>query len=131
MSYDIVVFDSKKAPKDFDAFLEWCEEQEDKMTESLDIDEYETSSKKLQTWFLEICKEVVPLSGPFSNWDAPDFVEGQDDEHGADYFFGKHAVFLMFSAIEPEKLSQKVLELAKKHNLGFFDFDTDVVIYPK
>ena len=131
MSYDIVIFDSKKAPKDIDAFMEWCEEQEDLMNESLDVDEYETSSKKLHTWFLDICIEVIPLSGPFSNWDAPDFVEGQDDEHGADYFFAKHTVFLMFSTLETKPLFLKVKESAKNHNLGYFDFDTDELMYPK
>lgn len=131
MSYNIVIFDSKKAHKNRDAFMEWCEEQEDVMTESLDIEEYETASKKLQAWFFDICKEVVPLSGPFSNWKKSDFVEGQDDEIGADYFFGKHVIFLMFSAIETEEISKKVLESAKKHNLGFFDFDTDELLNPK
>lgn len=131
MSYDIVIFDSKKAPKDPDAFIEWCEELEDRMTGSPDMEEYETTSKKLQEWFLDICKEVIPLSGSFSNCDTPDFVEGQDDERGADYFFGKHAVFLMFSATESEPLFRKVTESVKKHNLGFFNFETDEVLYPK
>lgn len=131
MSYDIVIFDSKKAPKDPDAFMEWCEELEDRMTESPDMEEYETTSKKLQEWFLDICKDVIPLSGSFSNCDAPDFVEGQDDDRGADYFFGKHVVFLMFNTSETESLFQKVKESARKHNLGYFDFDTDELLNPK
>lgn len=131
MSYDIMIFDSKKAPKDIDAFLEWEESCEDEIAEAIDSDEAKNSSKKLQAWFFEISKDIIPLTGQYSRENEIDYIEGEDDEIGADYFFCKHAIFLMFSTIETENLYKKVFESAKKHNLGFYDFDSEVIQFPK
>lgn len=130
MSYDIIVFDLAKRPKNRDGFMEWVEKLEDEMAESGDSDEVNGSTKKLKEWFFDISKDVIPLTGQYSREDESDYEEGQDDEVGADYFFTKNAVFIMFSCMETETLALKILNSAKKHQLGCFDFDTDILIYP-
>ena len=93
MSYDLMVFEKTKAPNTKKEFMVWY----DKQTEWEEEHDYETigvSSPNLQNWFMEMKDTFIPMNGEY----APNFDNLAEDE----------AYELM-------------RDLAKKHNVGFFD----------
>lgn len=133
MSYDLIIFDPDNAPNNLADFMKWNDKQEDLLAADIDQENPNITTVKLRQWFFEIIKEIIPLSGPYSNDEKEDYIEGQDDERGADYFIGQHAIYVMFSMDEIAKPTKQMLQMAKKHKVGFCDFNSsdDYIFYPK
>ena len=113
MSYDLVVFNEKKAPKDKDTFLSWYYEQTE-WKEGHDYQNPEITGLNLKNWFFDIIKNYPPMNGPYSRDDA-------DDITLTDYSIGKDLIYAAFAWPEAEKAFKLCFELAKKHDVGFFD----------
>lgn len=112
-----MVFNPDKAPKKEDAFLEWYEKQTE-WEEDHGYDDPNISDTKLRSWFLEMNESFPSLNGP----SAPDNIdEIIDDENLTDYSIGKDVIYAAFSWSVAKNAFPKMLELAEKYRIGFYD----------
>lgn len=122
MSYDLMVFEKTKAPNTKKEFMVWY----DKQTEWEEEHDYETigvSSSDLQNWFMEMKENFPPMNGEY----APNFDNLDDDEaeklemRMADYCIGYDVIYVAFPWSVADEAYEVMRDLAKKHNVGFFD----------
>lgn len=116
MSYDLMVFNPKVAPQSEIEFLKWYDTQTE-WNESHNYVDPIVASDNLKNWFNEIIKEFPALNGPF----APINAEDLESEYVADYTIGKDIVYVSFRWSVAEKAYSTMLELAEKHQVGFYD----------
>ena len=127
MSYDLLVLDKHKRFQLGDEFLAWYD-QVMKWDEDIDYNDYRHATPSLQSWFLEMKDIVRPMNGEFAppddEIDAGDFLE-------ADYAIGKEHIYVAFAWSDAERVYPLVKELAKKHDVAFFDVSgSGDLIYP-
>ena len=124
MSYDLMVFETTKAPKTKKAFLEWYEKQT-KWEEDHDYQSIRVSSPALQSWFMEMKETFPPMNGEY----APDDELIDRDEnleiHLTDYCIGREVIYAAFAWSVAEEAYELMCELAQKHNVGFFNVSAD------
>ena len=113
MSYDLMVFNEHKAPKEREAFLHWYYEQTE-WEENHDYQNPDITTTELKNWFLDIIKKYPPMNGPYSS-------DNVDDIKLTDYSIGKNIIYAAFAWPEAEKAFKLCFELAKKHRVGLFD----------
>ncbi|ANQ51674.1 hypothetical protein MY04_4334 [Flammeovirga sp. MY04] len=117
MSYDLMVFNPKNAPKSETDFMNWYENQTE-WEEEHDYDDPKVSSEELRNWFMEMINDFPALNGPY----APDDIDVRiDDDELTDYCVGKDVIYSAFRFSVAEKAYPKMIELAEKHKVGFFD----------
>ena len=117
MSYDLMVFNPNNAPKEKSEFMEWYEGQTE-WEEEHDYDDPKVSFEGLKNWFLDMIKEFPSLNGPYAPNDIDDRV---DDDEITDYSVGKDVIYSAFRFSIAEKAYPRMVELAEKHKVGFFD----------
>lgn len=117
MSYDLMVFNPKTAPKSEPEFLEWYDQQTE-WKEDHSYDDPKVTSMELRNWFMEMIIEFPALNGPYSPADLNDQI---DDNKITDYSVGKDVIYSAFGWSLAEKAYLKMLEMAKKHKVGFYD----------
>jgi hypothetical protein len=113
MSYDLMVFDPKAPPVDREGFLLWYDTQT-QWTENHDYNDPDITTPKLRSWFLEMVNQYPALNGPY----ASDQV---DNPKAAEYVIGKSMIYVTFAWSQSESAYQAVFDMAKKHEIGFFD----------
>ena len=113
MSYDLMVFEASKAPKERKEFMEWYEQQT-QWSESHNYLDHAVSSVPLQLWFEEMAKYFPPMNGALASDDV-------DDPRVTDFSIGKDVIYSAFSWSVAEEAYPKMRELAIKHSVGFFD----------
>ena len=113
MSYDLMVFDLDKAPKEHASFMEWYEEQTE-WSEGHSYDDPAVSAPSLQNWFQEIIQKFPPLNGPLASDDV-------DDHRVTDHCVGKSVIYSAFAGSVADEAYLTMKALAQKHNVGFFD----------
>lgn len=117
MSYDLMVFNPKTAPKSESEFLEWYYKQTE-WEEDHSYDDPKVTSTELRNWFMDMITEFPAMNGPHS----PDNIDDRiDDDEITDYSVGIDVIYSAFRWSMAEKAYPKMLELAKKHKVGFFD----------
>jgi len=114
MSYDLMVFNIKAAPKTETAFMKWYAEQAE-WSEAHSYDDPGNSSAALRNWFMEMIEVFPAMNGPFAT------EEADDDPNCADYTIGKDVIYVAFSWSQAEQGYMRMFSLAEKHHLGFFD----------
>lgn len=127
MSYDLMAFDPKAAPFDRVAFLEWYQQQTN-WTPGRKYEDPSSSSPALREWFLEMIKQYPPMNGPFSPKDSD-----VDDSKLTDYSVSDSVIYAAFAWSEAQTVRTIMLDLAKKHGVGFFDVSAEngAVCIPK
>lgn len=117
MSYDLMVFRKEAAPKTRTDFMKWYEEQTE-WTEEHSYDDPANTSTELRNWFMEMIQTFPAMNGPFAS---------EDDENPkvSDYSVGKDVIYVAFAWSLAEQAFNKMLELAEKHGVGFFDVSSD------
>lgn len=110
MSYDLMVFRKEAAPKDRDAFLHWYDKQIDLVDNHC---ESEQGAVELVQWYQEISVLFPPINCPCAN--------AYTSLYCAKYSIGKDVIHVVFSWKVADQAHSKVIELAKKYGLGFFD----------
>lgn len=113
MSYDLMIFNPKSAPRTRDEFMVWFGDQTE-WKEDHNYDDPEVTSKEMRTWFLEMIETFPAMNGPYSHDDI-------DNPKMTDYSIGKDVIYAAFAWSEAEKAYSKMLKLAEKHKVGFFD----------
>ncbi len=117
MSYDLMVFNETKAPRDKADFLRWYYEQTE-WKEDHDYQNPDITTPELRNWFFDIIKKYPPMNGPFTREDV-------DEIKWTDYSIGKDIIYAAFAWPEAEEAFKLCFELAKKHKVGFFDVSSD------
>lgn len=113
MSYDLMVFRKEAAPRNRTDFMKWYEEQTE-WAEEHSYDDPTNTSTELQNWFMEMIQTFPALNGPFANDD-------DGNPNVADYCIGKDVIYVAFAWSLAEQAYEKMLALAEKHEVGFFD----------
>jgi hypothetical protein len=119
MSYDLMVFKGEAAPKVRKDFMEWFAIQAE-WSEGHSYDDPANTSPELRNWFMEMIKTFPAMNGPFANNDDDD-----DDYLISDYCIGRDVIYVAFAWSVAEQAYDKMVELAKKHGVGFFDVSND------
>jgi len=123
MSYDLMVFNPKKAPKTEPEFLKWYQKQSE-WEENHSYDDVKVTTPELQNWFLEMTDDFPAMNGPHTPPDIDDRFDN-DDYTLTDYCIGKDVIYCGFRWSIAENAYIKMLTLAKKHKVGFFDVSGD------
>lgn len=115
MSYDLMVFDPGAAPPSKEAFLAWYHELTEWKDER-DYDDPAGCSESLRAWYFEMLREYPALNGPHAGG-----MQIPDDPKRTDYCLAGAAIYACFRWSQARPARVRVIELAKKHRVGFFD----------
>ena len=119
MSYDLMVFNPKTAPKSEPEFLEWYGKQTE-WTEDHSYDDPKVSSTELRNWFIDMITEFPALNGPYSTTESEELIGNETD-----YSVGIDVIYSSFQWPAADKAYSKMLEIARKHKVGFYDASGD------
>jgi hypothetical protein len=117
MSYDLMVFDASSAPRagGRKAFMKWYREVT-QWGESHDYQDPDVPAAALKKWFKAIMKDYPPMNGPLAVGE-----DELDNPNVTEYSFGRTAIYTCFAWSVAKKARKRVVELAAKHGVGFFD----------
>jgi len=116
MSYDLMVFNLKSPPSDRKGFINWYDNQTT-WSESHNYNDPDVTTPELRAWFMEMINQYPAMNGPFATDDI-------DNPKMSDYSVGKSIIYVAFAWSQAESAYQTMFDLAKKHNIGFFDVST-------
>lgn len=122
MSYDLMVFEKSKAPRDRKEFTDWYYNQTE-WSEDRDYNSIEGTSDKLKSWFMEMIETFPPMNGEFS--DDSNFDDPDRESCITDYCIGSAVIYTAFAWSVCEEAYNKMRELAEKHDVGFFNVSAD------
>lgn len=114
MSYDLMVFETAKAPQKYRDFLEWYE-KETEWGEEHGYDDPAVTSPALRNWY-----EEMTLTFPDMNAQGDTDYEDTED-YLTDYCIGHHVIYAAFAWSVAEEAYELTKALAQKHRVGFFD----------
>lgn len=125
MSYDLMVFKKEAAPKTRSEFMIWYQNQTE-WAEEHSYDDPINTSIELRHWFMDMIKTFPAMNGPFA-------VDDEDNDMITGYSIGKDSIYVDFRWSVAEQAYSKVLELAIKHSVGFFDVSSDEgdILFPE
>jgi len=120
MSYDLMVFDTAKAPRAKEEFMVWFNQQS-KWEEPHDYTDISVTSPPLKNWFMEMKENFPPLNGTYAPTDEM-IAEDEDLEARlTDYSVGYDMIYVGFGWSVSEEAYLLASELAQKHGVGFYD----------
>ena len=109
--------------------LEWYEQQAE-WEEDHSYDDPKVTSEELRNWFMEMITDFPALNGPHSPLDIDDRID-EDGDIITDYCIGKDVIYTSFRWEVAEKAYPKMLKMANKHKVGFFDASGDAnIMFP-
>ena len=123
MSFDLMVFQKTESIKNFDDFLNWKDGQIS-WEEDRDYNSLDGTAPKLAAWFMDMKESFPPLNGPYSPSDDEAFADDDSERHLTDYSIGSSIIYGAFAWSVADEAHEKALVLAKKHSVGFFNFQT-------
>jgi hypothetical protein len=125
MSYDLMVFRNEAAPRAKTDFMKWYKDQTE-WAEEHSYDDPKNTSTELRNWFMEMIQTFPAMNGPFASDD-------DDNPNVSDYCVGKDVIYVGFAWSLAGQAYDKMLELAEKHGVGFFDVSSDNgdILFPK
>jgi hypothetical protein len=116
MSYDLMVFNPKVAPRSESEFLKWYDNQT-QWSEAHNYVDPIITTDELRSWLLEMILEFPALNGPLASLEANEL----ENDYVADYEIGKNIIYVSFNWTVAEKAYTQMYELAEKYKVGFFD----------
>ena len=131
MSYDLMVFETTKAPTNREEFLSWYDE----LTEWAEDHSYNDSSvtsPALKNWYDDMLQFFPALNGP----DGVSLEELDTDadlaSRASDYCIARDAIYVAFAWSQADSAYAVMKDLAEKHGLGFFDVSGggDDILWP-
>ena len=129
MSYDLMVFERTKAPTAKKDFMEWYEKQVE-WSEDHDYQTISVASSALPNWFMEMKETFPPMNGEYAA-DSQLLDEDEDLENRlVDYGIGTDVIYAAFPWSLADEAYEVTRNLARKHNVGFFDVsgDGDIIL---
>ncbi|WP_310831657.1 hypothetical protein [Paenibacillus pedocola] len=118
MSYDLMVFEPSRAPRERQKFIDWFDEQV-KWLEDHEYNDPSVCSESLQRLYSK-------LSEHFPNMNVDDDIFEAMEEAGTenrltDYSLGSAVIYAAFAYSVAKEAYTTIRNLAKKHKVGFFD----------
>lgn len=130
MSYDLCVFNKRKAPKKKEKFAQWYE----KITcweGNSSYDDASVASKSLQKWYEFMLQRFPAMNGPDSERSIERFAKVNEmdvDEaidHCADYAIDKDLIYVAFGYSQSFDAFRLGIAMARELGLGFYDPQED------
>ncbi|MNZ33052.1 hypothetical protein D3C78_503900 [compost metagenome] len=116
MSYDLIVFEPKDAPREKNAFLDWYQSQTE-WSEGHSYDDPSVTTANLSEWYAAIRRYFPNMSGP----DAYECADGEYNPRVTGYSIGRSVIYANFRWSEAASAYAAVRALAVKHGVGFFN----------
>ena len=120
MSFDLMVFEKAKAPKDFENFMLWYS-VETKWEEARDYNSLNGTSPNLSAWFTEMRSTFPAMNGEYALSDDEAFANEDIEQHLTDYSLGSSVIYAAFAWSLAGKARELAANLAQKYDVGFFD----------
>lgn len=130
MSYDLCVFNRKKAPKKKEKFAQWYEKITCWEGDS-SYDDASVASKNLQKWYEFMLQRFPAMNGPDSERSIERFAKVNEmdvDEaidHCADYAIDKDLIYVAFGYSQSFDAFRLGIAMARELGLGFYDPQED------
>ncbi|MNB95159.1 hypothetical protein D3C75_423270 [compost metagenome] len=120
MSYDLMAFETSKAPQERAAFMEWYEQQV-QWSEDHAYNDPSVLSEALQRFYSELSEQFPNMNVEDEIFEAME--EAGTDNRLTDYSLGSSVAEEAYTAMR---------ELAIKHKVGFFDVSSNEgdIIFP-
>jgi len=124
MSYDLLVFDASAAPREPSVFFAWYN-QLTLWQEGHDYnDPANTSDPALRAWYREMIRRYPAMNGPDAK--RMGFF---DDDRITGYTCARAAIYADFRWSVAEKAQARSFDLARKHNVGFWDVSSSLDVW--
>lgn len=132
MSYNIMVFDGKTAPKKELEFAEWFKVQTS-WNEDHGYNDPSVTTEQLRNWFMEMQKTFPQMNGPFALSDEEYDRLGDKEAYVTDYSIGRHIIYCSFAYSLENEARIKARELSIKYSVGFYTLSDSnpELLYPK
>lgn len=127
MSFDLALFDPCAAPRDEEAFLEWCRAAM-KVGAGHDYNDPGDQSVKLRGFFDQICEQFPPLNGP----QKYEFKDESDNGRLeiSDYSHFPNFIYTYFRWAKQRSAILRVRLVAWKKIVGFLNPQTNEIVFP-
>ena len=116
MSYDLLVFEPKDAPRERAEFLDWYRVQTQWSAGHTYNDPSQVTGN-LSAWYADMQREFPDINAP----DADEVTDGEDNPRVTGYSIGRSVIYADFPWSEAESAYAAVRSLAVKHGVGFFN----------
>ena len=123
MSYDLVVFETSKAPTVHAEFLKWLSTQT-RWGEKRDYYSIAGTQPRLVAWFMDIKERFPPLNGEYSLSDEEAFASIETEKRLTDYSIGSDIIYAAVGWSVAEEADKLMAQLAKRHAVGFYNPQT-------
>jgi hypothetical protein len=126
MSYDLMAFNPKAAPRSRAEFMKWYHEQAE-WKEPHSYDDPENTRPPVRAWLLAFLGEFPAMNGPCAADEAM-----IDDPHVTDYSMAKDVVYCCFAWSLAEEAYQKMKQSTATHGVGFFNVSAEhgEIVFP-
>ncbi|AIQ24475.1 MULTISPECIES: hypothetical protein [Paenibacillus] len=129
MSYDLMAFETSKAPQERAAFMKWYEQQV-QWSEDHAYNDPSVLSEALQRFYSELSEQFPNMNVEDEIFEAME--EAGTDNRLTDYSLGSSVIYAAFAYSVAEEAYTAMRELAIKHKVGFFDVSSNEgdIIFP-
>ncbi|CAH1059205.1 hypothetical protein [Paenibacillus pseudetheri] len=129
MSYDLMAFETSKAPKERAAFMKWYEQQV-QWSEDHAYNDPSVLSEALQRFYSELSEQFPNMNVEDEIFEAME--EAGTDNRLTDYSLGTSVIYAAFAYSLADEAYTAMRELAIKHKVGFFDVSSNEgdIIFP-
>ncbi len=110
-----MVFEPEAAPKEHQASMRWYAGFT-KWNEGHSYKDPSVTSRRLRLWLSDIQRSYPDMD----SMEAADLIPN-DDGSLSSYSIGKQAIYVCFAWSKAEEAYTRVMELAGRHEVGFFD----------
>ncbi len=111
-----MVFKKLAVPKTRAAFIAWYHDQT-RWAEDHSYNDPANMCVALSNWFLDMIQTFPAMNGPYADMIDDDF----ENDLITDYCIGKDVIYVGFRWSVADEAYNTVLQLAKKHHVGFYD----------
>lgn len=129
MSYDLMAFETSKAPQERAAFMKWYEQQV-QWSEDHAYNDPSVLSEALQRFYSELSEQFPNMNVEDEIFEAME--EAGTDNRLTDYSIGTSVIYAAFAYSVAGEAYTAMRELAIKHKVGFFDVSSNEgdIIFP-
>lgn len=116
MSYDLMVFEEKNAPRTKEEFMKWYDEQT-QWKEDHDYSDVNVCSTGLQKFYNLLKEEYIFADDDMDEID----VEDEENKYIDHCAFGREIIYLCFPRGASDYAYEDMLDFAMESKVGFFD----------
>ncbi|MEK4349100.1 hypothetical protein [Paenibacillus sp. FSL P4-0184] len=129
MSYDLMAFETSKAPQERAAFMKWYEQQV-QWSEDHAYNDPSVLSEALQRFYSELSEQFPNMNVEDEIFEAME--EAGTDNRLTDYSLGTSVIYAAFAYSVADEAYTAMRKLAIKHKVGFFDVSSNEgdIIFP-